>query len=299
MGHGLAGVGAVVDHDPEARSEPQLLGHLAGDDEQVAEDGLVRAADASPGAGSPSLGMISRWTGAWGWMSWITMQRSSSCSIFAGISRSMILWKRVLAHLGSVLRQMPGRRHKNRSVRSAPAGGARGGEFAQEAEQVVVFRRLRGVSRLSGGSTAGRRFVIRSVDSRKGASCFSPAMTSARAKSCVPEWSVRAASQWKKPWRGSLEWSFSSRRAAAALKASAYVSASSGAPGRLRLELGEAERDRRLDLLREEQVLPGHVGEERVDEMQATQLVADPSSFLRFSRALISLMNSETSRNSL
>src|SRR6185369_1187142 len=42
------------------------------------------------------FGTISRWTGAWGWMSWRTMQCSSSCSILAGISRSMIFWKIVL-----------------------------------------------------------------------------------------------------------------------------------------------------------------------------------------------------------
>jgi hypothetical protein len=60
---------------------------------------------------------------------------------------------------------------------------------------------------------------MRSVDSRKGASCFSPAITSARAKSWVPEWSVREASQWKNPCRGRCEWSFSRRRAAAALNA--------------------------------------------------------------------------------
>ena len=44
--------------------------------------------------------------------------------------------------------------------------------------------------------------------------------------------------------------------------------------GGLRLEFGEAERDRRLDLVREVEVVPGDVGEQGVDEMQAAQIVA-------------------------
>ena len=50
---------------------------------------------ASPTRGITFFGMMSRWTGAAGAMSWMTMQRSSSCSILAGISRSMMRWKRV------------------------------------------------------------------------------------------------------------------------------------------------------------------------------------------------------------
>jgi hypothetical protein len=43
---------------------------------------------------------------------------------------------------------------------------------------------------------------------------------------------------------------------------------------RLRLEFGETEGDGRLDLLREVQIVAGDLREERVDEMQATQIVA-------------------------
>ena len=42
MGNALAGVGAAVDHDPESPLECQLLGQLSRDDEEMAEDGLVR-----------------------------------------------------------------------------------------------------------------------------------------------------------------------------------------------------------------------------------------------------------------
>ena len=69
-------------------------------------------------------------------------------------------------------------------------------------------------------------------------------------------------------------------------------------------ELGEAERDGFFDLLRQVEVVAGDVREERVDEVQATEVVAGggghqslAAGFL--SRALISCMNSETSRNSL
>ena len=47
-----------------------------------------------------------------------------------------------------------------------------------------------------------------------------------------------------------------------------------GARRNLRLQLREAERNRRLDLLREVEVLPCGVGKEGVDEMEATQVVA-------------------------
>src|SRR5580658_4598826 len=118
--------------------------------------------------------------------------------------------------------------HKNKSVRSLPDGDRAAVSSRRKASRSSYSRLRRGVSRLSGGRTAGRRFVIRSVDSRKGASCFRPAITSALAKSWVPEWSVREASQWKKPCRGSRACSFSSRRAAAELNASERSDASAG-----------------------------------------------------------------------
>ena len=40
-------------------------------------------------------GITNKWVGAFGSISWITIQRSSSCSIFAGISRSIIFSKSV------------------------------------------------------------------------------------------------------------------------------------------------------------------------------------------------------------
>src|SRR5271157_3900001 len=72
-----------------------------------------------------------------------------------------------------------------------------------------------------------------------------------------------------------------------------------GAGGLLGLELGEAERDGRLYLVRQVKILAGHVGKEGVYEMQATQLVAVHRHFLFLPTEPISLMNSETSRNSL
>ena len=41
MGDAFASIGAVVDHDAEPLGEPKFFGHLAGDDEQVAEHRLV------------------------------------------------------------------------------------------------------------------------------------------------------------------------------------------------------------------------------------------------------------------
>src|SRR5882724_7399970 len=67
----------------------------------------------------------------------------------------------------------------------------------------------------------------------------------------------------------------------------------------LRLELGEAERNRALDLLREIKVVAGDVGEERVDEMQPAQVVALAGHFRFFESALTSSTNSATSRNCL
>jgi len=88
-----------------------------------------------------------------------------------------------------------------------------------------------------------------------------------------------------------------------------------GVLGGLGLEFAEAERDRGLDLLREVEVVAGDVREERVDEVQAAQVVAKrcqrwagdvalgalrgamrPASL---SERLTSSTNSATSRNSL
>ena len=81
------------------------------------------------------------------------------------------------------------------------------------------------------------------------------------------------------------------RRAAAAAKAGSPGSALrcvwAAVPGGAavvpaRWRLGQADGDGRLDLLREVKVVPGEVGEQRVDEMQAAQMVA-VLSFLRSS----------------
>lgn len=69
--------------------------------------------------------------------------------------------------------------------------------------------------------------------------------------------------------------------------------------GGLGFEFSEAEGDGGLDLLGEVEISAGDVREQLVDEVQATEVVAGPPHFSGWSRLLISSTNSVTSRNSL
>src|SRR5271157_3503553 len=99
-------------------------------------------------------------------MSWMTMQRSSSCSILAGISRSMMRSKSVLlmgvAWLRCVGGPRGGSQEKQRQV--GTRGGARRRQLAQEPEQVVVLAQAPGRFAPLGGQD--RRAEVRDEQGR-------------------------------------------------------------------------------------------------------------------------------------
>ena len=98
--HGFACVRPVVHHEPETVGEVKFLRDRARDKEQVPEHGLIGGGRLADAWDEFFFGTMRRCTGACGWMSWSTTQCSSSCSIFAGISRSVMRWKIVLGMAG-------------------------------------------------------------------------------------------------------------------------------------------------------------------------------------------------------